>query len=95
MLNLQTLSIFLFTPLECLRLSTVDLVGLQVWRGALLLADYILSHPHEFHDKEVLELAAGTGITSIVVSELAKNVTCSGKATDFQFCNKSNNSSFY
>jgi predicted nicotinamide N-methyase len=64
---------------ECLRFSTVDLVGLQVWRGALLLSDYILSHPHEFHDKEVLELAAGTGITSIVVSELTRNVTCTGR----------------
>ena len=41
--------------------SSVDLVGLQVWRGALLLADYLLSHPNLVSRKHVLELAAGTG----------------------------------
>ncbi|XP_076661478.1 methyltransferase-like protein 22 isoform X2 [Halictus rubicundus] len=51
-------------------------VGLQVWRGALLLADYILSNPDLFKDKTVLELGAGVGLTSIVASFLAKEVIC-------------------
>ncbi|XP_017882154.1 methyltransferase-like protein 22 isoform X2 [Ceratina calcarata] len=51
-------------------------VGLQVWRGALLLADYILSNPDLFRDKIVLELGAGVGLTSIVASFLAKEVIC-------------------
>ena len=46
--------------------SNVDLVGLQVWRGALLLADYIIMHQESFKNKNILELAAGTGLTSIV-----------------------------
>jgi len=50
-----------------------------VWRGALLLADYILTHPDEFSGKAVLELAAGTGITSIVVAQLAEQILCTGK----------------
>ena len=51
-------------------------VGLQVWRGALLLADYILSNPDLFKDKTVLELGAGVGLTSIVASFLADKVIC-------------------
>ena len=45
--------------------TTVDLVGLQVWRGALFLADYIIMHPSLLSNKNVIELAAGTGLTSI------------------------------
>ncbi|XP_031830769.1 methyltransferase-like protein 22 isoform X2 [Nomia melanderi] len=59
------------------RVSTnLQHVGLQVWRGALLLADYILSNPDLFKDKIVLELGAGVGLTSIVASFLAKEIIC-------------------
>lgn len=59
------------------RTSTeLQYVGLQVWRGALLLADYILSNPDLFRDKIVLELGAGVGLTSIVASFLARDVIC-------------------
>ncbi|XP_076247337.1 methyltransferase-like protein 22 [Calliopsis andreniformis] len=51
-------------------------VGLQVWRGALLLADYILSNPDLVKNKVVLELGAGVGLTSIVASFLAREVIC-------------------
>ncbi|XP_012527676.1 methyltransferase-like protein 22 isoform X2 [Monomorium pharaonis] len=58
-------------------LSTeLNLVGLQVWRAALLLADYILSHPDLFRNKIILELGSGVGLTSIVASYLAKEVIC-------------------
>ena len=43
-------------------------VGLQVWRGSLLLADYILHHHEYFRDKSVLEVGSGTGLASIIAS---------------------------
>ena len=55
--------------------TSVDLVGLQVWRGALLLADFILARPDLVRDKRVLELAAGTGVTSVTAGMLASAVT--------------------
>ena len=54
--------------------SSVELVGLQVWRGALLLADYLLANPNLVTDRHVLELAAGTGLTSITAGMMAKTV---------------------
>ena len=46
-----------------------------MWRGALLLADFLLSHPEEVQGRRVVELAAGTGLTSIVAATLAAAVT--------------------
>ena len=43
-------------------------VGLQVWRGSLLLSDYILHHQTQFSDKNVLEVGSGTGLASIIAS---------------------------
>ncbi|XP_047497097.1 methyltransferase-like protein 22 isoform X2 [Penaeus chinensis] len=54
--------------------TTLDLVGEQVWRGALLLADFILHHPEIFKNANILELASGVGLTSIVASMIAKKV---------------------
>ncbi|XP_036409427.1 methyltransferase-like protein 22 [Megalops cyprinoides] len=56
--------------------------GKQVWRGALLLADFILSQPTLFHGATMLELGAGTGITSIVAATLAKVVYCTDVGQD-------------
>ena len=55
--------------------TSVDLVGLQVWRGALLLADFILARPDLVRDRRVLELAAGTGVTSVTAGMFASAVT--------------------
>ncbi|XP_076607955.1 methyltransferase-like protein 22 isoform X2 [Chaetodon auriga] len=57
-------------------------VGKQVWRGAFLLADFILSKPTVFRGATVLELGAGTGLTSIIMSTLAKTVYCTDVGED-------------
>merc|ERR1712062_757052 len=62
--------------IENFKLSTRDLVGLQLWRGAFLLGDYICSHIDSFKDQVILELAAGTGFSSIVASKFARKVIC-------------------
>ncbi|XP_063588181.1 methyltransferase-like protein 22 isoform X2 [Penaeus indicus] len=54
--------------------TTLDLVGEQVWRGALLLADFIFHYPEIFKNANILELASGVGLTSIVASMVAKKV---------------------
>ncbi|KAK4297262.1 hypothetical protein Pmani_030305 [Petrolisthes manimaculis] len=55
--------------------TTLDLVGEQVWRGAIFLADFLLNHPHILTDTHILELASGVGLTSIVAAMIAKKVT--------------------
>lgn len=57
-------------------------VGLQVWRGSLLLADYILHHHHEFNGKTVVEVGSGTGLASIIASYCGARTT----ATDIDNC---------
>ena len=67
------------------RSTSVSLVGLQVWRGSLLLADYLLAHHSDLDiaNARVIELAAGTGITSLVSAALgAKSVLCTGEEYD-------------
>ncbi|XP_005754253.1 methyltransferase-like protein 22 [Pundamilia nyererei] len=51
-------------------------VGKQVWRGALFMVDFILSNPVMFRGATVLELGAGTGLTSIITATIAKTVYC-------------------
>ncbi|XP_059054009.1 methyltransferase-like protein 22 [Achroia grisella] len=58
--------------------TKLALVGLQVWRGAFLLADLIthLGIKGELINKTVLELGAGTGLTSFAAALYAKKVVC-------------------
>lgn len=49
-------------------------VGLQIWRGACLLADYILDNPDVVKNQVVLELGAGVGLTGIIASHYAHKV---------------------
>ncbi|KAH8378985.1 hypothetical protein KR009_002428 [Drosophila setifemur] len=51
--------------LEHSEATELRLVGLQVWRGALLLADYLFAKKREFSGLNVMELGAGVGLTSI------------------------------
>ncbi|XP_043831207.1 methyltransferase-like protein 22 [Dromiciops gliroides] len=57
-------------------------VGKQVWRGAFLLADYILFQRDLFKSCTVLELGAGTGIASIITATVAKTVYCTDVGED-------------
>ena len=69
-------------PLEHSMSTTLQAVGSQVWRGALLMADYLLYQGSDrFHDSVILELGAGTGLVSIVAGLKARHVFCTG-----QFC---------
>ncbi|XP_073799744.1 methyltransferase-like protein 22 isoform X3 [Danio rerio] len=57
-------------------------VGKQIWRGAFLLADFILAQSSMFKGATVLELGAGTGLTSIVMAMVAKTVYCTDVGED-------------
>uniref|UniRef100_A0A671RWU6 Methyltransferase-like protein 22 n=1 Tax=Sinocyclocheilus anshuiensis TaxID=1608454 RepID=A0A671RWU6_9TELE len=57
-------------------------VGKQIWRGAFLLADFILVQASMFKGATVLELGAGTGLTSIVMAMVAKTVYCTDVGDD-------------
>ncbi|PZC75729.1 hypothetical protein B5X24_HaOG205703 [Helicoverpa armigera] len=58
--------------------TKIALVGLQVWRGAFLLGDWLihLGLKGELANRSVLELGAGTGLTSFVAALYAKKVVC-------------------
>ncbi|XP_075938443.1 methyltransferase-like protein 22 isoform X4 [Anarhichas minor] len=69
--------------------TTLEDVGKQVWLGAFLLADFILSKPHMFRGATVLELGAGTGLTSIVMATVAKTLYCTDVGEDLlSMCKK-------
>uniref|UniRef100_A0A0B8RQ56 Methyltransferase-like protein 22-like n=1 Tax=Philothamnus irregularis TaxID=1899461 RepID=A0A0B8RQ56_9SAUR len=57
-------------------------VGKQVWRGAFLLADYILSKQDTFKGCTVLELGGGIGLVSIIMSKAAKTIYCTDVGED-------------
>ncbi|XP_058013279.1 methyltransferase-like protein 22 isoform X3 [Ahaetulla prasina] len=57
-------------------------VGKQVWRGAFLLADYILSKQDVFKGCTVLELGGGIGFVSIIMAKAAKTVYCTDVGED-------------
>ncbi|KAI0236223.1 Methyltransferase-like protein 22 [Lamellibrachia satsuma] len=56
--------------------TTLEDVGLQVWLGSLLLCDYIFDNKTTFSDVVVLDLGAGTGLASIAMATVAKQVFC-------------------
>uniref|UniRef100_A0A3B3TET2 Methyltransferase 22, Kin17 lysine n=1 Tax=Paramormyrops kingsleyae TaxID=1676925 RepID=A0A3B3TET2_9TELE len=57
-------------------------VGKQVWRGAFLMADFILSQPELFKGSTALELGAGMGFTSLAMATVAKRVYCTDVGRD-------------
>lgn len=57
--------------------TLLNLVGLQVWRGALLLADWLIYNNESLPEKSVLEVGSGVGLTSIVAG-MYRPVVCTG-----------------
>ncbi|CAI5734959.1 unnamed protein product [Hyaloperonospora brassicae] len=52
----------------CRVASLLNEVGLRLWEAGWLLAEYVLRHAHDFHDKTVLELGAGVGFTGMALA---------------------------
>lgn len=58
-----------YVEIEHKNSTNLDLVGLQVWRGALLLADWVIyNHKNIPEGSIILELGSGVGFTSIITS---------------------------
>lgn len=57
--------------------TDLDQVGLQVWRGALLLADWLLQNMGQVKKKKVLEVGAGTGLASLIAARCGAHVIAS------------------
>ncbi|KAI8506928.1 hypothetical protein Bbelb_153670 [Branchiostoma belcheri] len=57
--------------------TPLDTVGLQVWRGALLMCDFLLHNQDVFKSHSILELGGGVGLVSIVAGAVgASKVYC-------------------
>jgi predicted nicotinamide N-methyase len=54
----------------------------KIWPSAYALTWYLEQHPLLYEGKNVLELAAGVGLPSLFVAQLAAQVTCSDKAPE-------------
>ena len=69
--------------------TNLTYVGLQVWKGSLIMCDYILHHNELFQGKNILELGAGTGLTGIAVAQYAASVMCTDKGDEIlNLCRK-------
>lgn len=59
--------------------TVLNLVGLQIWRGAFLLSDWLIHNAESIpKDSVILELGSGVGLTSIVAAMFSP-VICTGK----------------
>jgi predicted nicotinamide N-methyase len=74
--------------------TNVSQCGYQLWNGALLLCDYILTNQSRFLNKTILELGAGLGLCSFIASRFASKVICTGKLKLFPLTNLKTNFSF-
>ncbi|XP_073246498.1 methyltransferase-like protein 22 [Porites lutea] len=65
-------------------------VGLQVWRGALLLSDFLVYNEERYNPCIALELGAGLGLCSIVLGRVAKKVFCTDLRENILRCCQNN-----
>ena len=74
--DISTESFNIYHSLE----THLDDVGLQLWRGSLLLSDFILEKQSrgEFYNVVVVELGAGIGLAGMVAGRTAKTVYLTG-----------------
>lgn len=54
----------------------------QVWPAALGLSQYLVDHPASIKGLDVMELAGGLGLPSLVAAHFAKSVCCSDYIAD-------------
>ncbi|CAE7274818.1 Mettl22 [Symbiodinium natans] len=62
--------------LERLATSQLEQVGLQLWAGALVLSDLLLTRPELVRGRTVCELGAGLGLCSLLAWRLGAHVLC-------------------
>lgn len=63
--------------IEHLKSTDLRLVGLQVWRGALVLADFLFHHRQQFANSYVLEVGSGVGLSTIAAAIYSrKRIVC-------------------
>lgn len=56
--------------------TDLTLVGLQVWRGALILADFLFYNRHKFAKRNILEMGSGVGLSSIAAAIYSEQNVC-------------------
>jgi predicted nicotinamide N-methyase len=49
----------------------------KVWPSAIALLDVLKAHPHLIQNKHVLEIAAGIGLPSLMMADIAKSIQIS------------------
>lgn len=54
----------------------------KLWPSSLALCEFLATNPHIVQNKTVLELAAGLGLPSILISSFASSVICSDISTE-------------
>lgn len=79
MLKKITRFYFIYLHLVHRNETNISQCGYQLWNGALLLCDYMLTHQFEFENTTILELGAGIGLCSIIASRFASTVICTGR----------------
>ncbi|KAF0763620.1 methyltransferase-like protein 22 [Aphis craccivora] len=61
--------------IEHINRTSLNMVGMQVWRSALLMGDFIMENRDIFtNDQIVLELGSGVGLTGIVAAMYCKEI---------------------
>jgi predicted nicotinamide N-methyase len=61
--------------------GVLDIIGGELWEGALLLCALILLHPNTFVDSDVLELGSGVGLPGLMVAALKVRTNLRGGVT--------------
>lgn len=79
--NMESIEIFFLNILlEHINRTSLNMVGMQVWRSALLLGDFIIENRDIFtSDKVVMELGAGVGLTGIIAAMYCKEIIFTGE----------------
>ena len=66
--------------------TPISSVGTQVWRGSLLLCDFLVHNEKDFDGCIALELGGGVGLCSIVMARVAKKVYCTDVNDVLKIC---------